>query len=98
MGQEPAWQVQDAKQRLSELLRKAAAEGPQFVTRHGEEVAVVLDISYYRQLTGVEFELDFKAALSGARQDEDELADALDEIVAQRRADLPREVEMGVDG
>jgi hypothetical protein len=36
--------------------------------------------------------------LSGARQDEDELADALDEIVAQRRADLPREVEMGVDG
>ena len=40
-----AWQVQDAKQRFSELLRCAHAEGPQIITRHGQEVAVVIDIT-----------------------------------------------------
>ena len=38
------WQVQDAKQRFSELLRTAHAEGPQIVTRHGEEIAVVIEL------------------------------------------------------
>jgi prevent-host-death family protein len=46
------WQVQDAKQRFSELLRVAHVEGPQFVTRHGKEVAVVIDIADYRHLRG----------------------------------------------
>ena len=46
------WQVQEAKQRFSELLRKAHEEGPQAVTRHGEEVAFVIDVAYYRELTG----------------------------------------------
>jgi prevent-host-death family protein len=45
------WQVQEAKQRFSELLRRAHDEGPQAVTRHGEEVAVVVDIAWYRQAT-----------------------------------------------
>jgi prevent-host-death family protein len=51
------WQVQDAKQRFSELIRSARAEGPQVVTRHGEEIAVVIDIADYRHLKGetVEF-------------------------------------------
>ena len=46
------WQVQDAKQRFSELIRTAHAEGPQIVTRHGEEIAVVVDIADYRRLKG----------------------------------------------
>jgi prevent-host-death family protein len=46
------WQVQDAKQRFSELLRSAHAEGPQVVTRHGQEVAVVIDIADYWNLKG----------------------------------------------
>ena len=46
------WQVQDAKQRFSELIRTAHAEGPQVVTRHGEEIAVVVDIADYRRLKG----------------------------------------------
>jgi prevent-host-death family protein len=89
------WQVQDAKQRLSELLRRAEADGPQFVTRHGEEVAVVLDIAQYRRLTGVETEADFKLALTDAQEYDEQFVDALDEIVAERGADLPREVELG---
>jgi prevent-host-death family protein len=48
------WQVQEAKQRFSELLRVAHVDGPQFVTRHGREVAVVIDIADYRHLRGEE--------------------------------------------
>jgi prevent-host-death family protein len=45
------WQLQEAKQRFSELVRHARAEGPQVVTKHGEEVAVVVSIEDYRRLT-----------------------------------------------
>jgi prevent-host-death family protein len=45
------WQLQEAKQRFSELLRHARAHGPQVVTKHGEEVAVVVSIEDYRRLT-----------------------------------------------
>lgn len=44
------WQLQEAKQKLSEVVKRAADEGPQVVTRHGEDVAVVLSIHDYRQL------------------------------------------------
>jgi prevent-host-death family protein len=46
------WQVQDAKQRFSELLRAVEAGEPQIVTKHGEEVAVMIDIAEYRRLRG----------------------------------------------
>jgi prevent-host-death family protein len=45
------WQLQEAKQRFSELVRHARAHGPQVVTKHGEEVAVVVSIDEYRRLT-----------------------------------------------
>jgi prevent-host-death family protein len=38
------WQIQEAKQRFSEMIRAVASEGPQVITRHGEDVAVVVDI------------------------------------------------------
>ena len=44
------WQLQEAKQRFSELIRSVEADGPQVVTRHGEDVAVVISISEYRHL------------------------------------------------
>ncbi|MCC6669240.1 MAG: type II toxin-antitoxin system prevent-host-death family antitoxin [Polyangiaceae bacterium] len=36
------WQLQEAKNRLSEVVDLALEEGPQIVTRHGKEVAVVI--------------------------------------------------------
>lgn len=44
------WQLQEAKQRLSEVVRQAQADGPQTVTRHGEVVAVVISMADYRRL------------------------------------------------
>ncbi|WP_293697779.1 type II toxin-antitoxin system Phd/YefM family antitoxin [uncultured Agrococcus sp.] len=42
------WQVQAAKQRFSELLRAAEAGEPQFITKHGTPVAVLVDIDDFR--------------------------------------------------
>ncbi|MGB6457216.1 MAG: type II toxin-antitoxin system Phd/YefM family antitoxin [Streptosporangiaceae bacterium] len=58
------WQLQEAKQRFSELIRSVEADGPQYVTRHGEEVAVVVSISEYRHLR--EGDRDFKEFLQSA--------------------------------
>jgi prevent-host-death family protein len=46
------WQVQEAKQRFSELLRAVADEGAQYVTKHGREIAVVISIDEFHRLTG----------------------------------------------
>ena len=43
------WQVQSAKQRFSEVVRAAEAGEPQFITRHGQTVAVLVDINHYRE-------------------------------------------------
>jgi prevent-host-death family protein len=45
------WQLQTAKQKLSEVVARSLDEGPQIITRHGEQVAVVLSMSDYRRLT-----------------------------------------------
>jgi prevent-host-death family protein len=88
------WQVQEAKQRFSEVLRAVQAEGPQTITRHGKEIAVVVDIDEYRRLAGPK--PDFKAFLMGAPFD-DEISEVLDEIVAARQHDVHREIDFGLD-
>jgi prevent-host-death family protein len=45
------WQLQDAKNRLSELVRLANDEGPQTVTVHGKRAAVLLSAAAYDRLT-----------------------------------------------
>jgi prevent-host-death family protein len=44
------WQVQEAKARLSGLIKSSAA-APQIITVRGEEAAVVLSINQYREMT-----------------------------------------------
>lgn len=45
------WQLQDARNRFSELVRRAQAEGPQTVTVHGKPAAVVISADAYAALT-----------------------------------------------
>jgi prevent-host-death family protein len=45
-----AWQLQEAKAKFSQLVQKALDEGPQTVTRHGKEVAVLLSADDYKKL------------------------------------------------
>jgi antitoxin Phd len=44
------WQLHLAKARFSELLSRAEHEGPQIITRHGKEAAVVLSAADYHRL------------------------------------------------
>ena len=78
------WQVQTAKQRFSELVERAVAEGPQVVTKHGRETVVVLEIGEYRRLLGVP--MDFKEFLLSIPKG--------DELEIERSQDLPREIEL----
>jgi prevent-host-death family protein len=44
------WQLQEAKNRLSELVRKAADEGPQVITLRGDDAVVVVAAEEYTRL------------------------------------------------
>jgi prevent-host-death family protein len=44
------WQIQEAKNKLSEVVEGALEEGPQILTRRGIEVAVVLSFSEYQEM------------------------------------------------
>lgn len=63
------WQVQEAKTRFSELIEHARLEGPQTITWHGRERAVVLSIEEYRALAAKK--PDFKSYLLGGPKVED---------------------------
>jgi prevent-host-death family protein len=92
-----SWQVQEAKQRFSEVLRAVERDGPQTITRHGAEVAVVIDINEYRRLAGrtrslVHHLLAIEPVL------DDDAAAVFDEIEAERKRDFGREIDLGPDG
>jgi prevent-host-death family protein len=44
--------LQDAKARFSELVRCAHSEGPQHVTVHGQEAAIIITPEDFRRLQG----------------------------------------------
>ncbi len=77
------WQIQEAKQKFSQLVRRAIEEGPQTVTRHGEEAVVVMSASEFRRLKGTP---DFKEfLLSGP---------SFDDLDLERSRELPREIDL----
>ena len=45
-----SWPVQHAKARFSELLETCVREGPQVVTRRGEETAVLVPIQEWKRI------------------------------------------------
>ncbi len=46
------WQMQEAKARLSEVVKRAEAVGPQDITLHGRSVAVVVSKAAFDRLSG----------------------------------------------
>lgn len=45
-----SWQLQTAKAKFSEVFRRARSEGPQYVTRQGQEAVVILPAEEYDRL------------------------------------------------
>jgi antitoxin Phd len=78
------WQLQTAKARLSEVINQARSQGPQIITRHGTEQAVLLSIEEYRALTA--HKQDFHAFLLGGPK--------FDDFEIERDQDTGREVDL----
>jgi antitoxin Phd len=78
------WQVQEAKARLSEVIEQARTEGPQTITRHGTERAVILSVEDYRAL--VAHKPDFKSYLMGGPK--------VDEFDIERDRDTGRKIAL----
>ncbi len=79
------WQMQDEKNRLSHLVKKATDEGPQFISVGGKPAAVILSLDEYQQLTKLKTRLtDFFK--------ESPLHDI--ELDLERSADQAREIEL----
>ena len=80
------WKLEDAKNRFSEVVRRAADE-PQLVTRNGRDAVVVLSVDAYERLVVptdlAEFLRDFPFA--------EAVAEGLD---LSRAQDSGREVEL----
>jgi antitoxin Phd len=81
------WQLQEAKAKLSEVLKLAASEGPQVLNCRGVETAVILSMADYQRLEAAK--PSFVAhLLSGPRLDDDLIA-----VLEERSKDLGREIE-----
>ncbi len=81
-----AWQMQEAKARLLEVIKCAESEGPQNITLHGQSVAVVVSRAMFERLTGNEHSL-----VEFMRQSP--LIEA-DDITLERNTSLTREVSL----
>ncbi len=78
------WQMQEAKARLSEVVKCAESEGPQNITLHGQSVAVVVSRAMFERLTGNDHSLvDFMRR--SPLYDEDDIS-------LERELSLTREV------
>lgn len=79
------WQLQEAKNKLSHLVKRATDEGPQFISVRGKPTAVVLSVEEYRRLTRPKTSLtDFFK--------ESPLQDV--ELELERSAEHAREIEL----
>lgn len=56
------WQLQEAKARFSELVKRAESEGPQDITVHGRSVAVLVSRSEFARLSQHQSFADFMRA------------------------------------
>ena len=81
------WQMQDAKARLSEVVKRAEQDGPQDITVHGKSVAVVISRAAFERMSGQQASLlAFMQASPMAGLD--------DELVIERDAGLTRDVSL----
>ncbi len=66
------WQIQEAKNKLSEVIARALKQGPQVITRHGHKTVVVVSYEEYKKLSqfAVKFSEFFRASpLAGLELD-----------------------------
>ena len=80
------WSLAQAKNQLSEVVRRAAQQGPQTISVRGEDTAVVLSKADYDILRDPKRPRDFKDWLLSLPP--------LDELDLERDQSPPREIEL----
>ena len=85
------WQLQDAKNRFSEVVKRARDQGPQTVTVHGQRAAVVLSAQEFDTLTKPP--ISFVDFLLGEAGGQDIWPDDVVEAVNDRSTDKGRTID-----
>lgn len=85
------WTLEKAKNRLSEVVRRALAHEPQLVTRGGRDAVVVLAKEDYERLVAPAGLVDFLQTSPAAAAI---AAGELPEDAFLRRRDLPRDIDL----
>ncbi len=78
------WQLQDAKNRFSEIVNKALQDGPQVVTRRGKKTVVIMSVEQYQSLVRPKIDIvDFfqESPLRGGDLDLTRKKDSAREVV-----------------
>jgi prevent-host-death family protein len=84
-GAAKQWQLQEAKNRLSQVVDQARHNGPQMITLRGKPTAVVISVEEFRVLTEPKTSLSSffrQSPLSGV------------ELELERSQDLPRNLDL----
>lgn len=81
------WQMQQAKAKFAEVIKRATSEGPQIVTYRGADTAVVLSAKEYQRLEGKHPSL-LEYLTSGPKLDDETI-----EAINDRTKDTGREIE-----
>ena len=82
------WQMQEAKAKFAELVRRANSQGPQVVTYRGTDAAVVLSMEEYRRLK--EPQRSFLEHLLSEPKWDDEIVD----MINDRSRDTGRDIDL----
>jgi len=80
------WQLQEAKNKLSQVVEDAVRDGPQVITRYGVEVAIVRSFAEYQKM------IASKGKLSAFFRASPLVGVALD--LARDRSDMRRDLDL----
>ena len=83
-----SWQLQDAKARLSELVKLSASEGPQEITVHGRAAAVLVSAEEFARLRGAKQEPTWLEIFQRAPKIDEELD------IGRDPNDIPRDLDL----
>lgn len=90
--------VAEAKAKLSELLGQVAHRGDKIILlRRGKAVAALVPVEWLDR-GGGETRNDWLDSIVGLCSDSADLCDVLDQIVADRQTQMPRETKFPWDG
>lgn len=79
------WKLQDAKAQFSKVVEDALTDGPQYVTRHGQNAVVIIAADEYEEL--ITHKMPFNEFLMTFPK-------LSDQSIFERSKDFPRDIKL----